>query len=99
MAAYIDIRVTGGNEEINELILLLSKIQYLGEVGAGRTIPVVVDGDGSGALRFSAKDGTGNEVFQQAMEIIRSGKILNGDREPFEDQVDDVKIEKHYIGE
>ncbi len=49
---YVEVKIYGGKLEINELLSLLAKIQHLGSVGATCTIPVTVDGDGSGQLKF-----------------------------------------------
>lgn len=48
----IDISVIGYEPELFEFLRLLQKIEYLGIVGASRSITVSVDGDGSGRLNF-----------------------------------------------
>lgn len=53
MAKYaITLKIYGERPEITEFLELCKKIEYLGNVGASREIPVRVDGDGSGRLRF-----------------------------------------------
>ena len=88
---YVDIRVTGGKEEINELLVLLTKIQVLGSVGSNRTIPVTVDGDGSARLRFETTSTEDNQIdkirdfnsIKKFIEEVESGEDISG----------------HYIGE
>ena len=85
---YVTVKISGGNSELNEVLNLLAKIQYLGSVGATCTIPVTVDGDGSGQLRFETLETEGN--------IIDNYKL-----ESFKTQVDSgaEKTENHWIGE
>ena len=92
-----NIEITGGSEEISEFIQLLAKIQMLGEAGANRTIPVAVDGDGSGQLSFMVKD-IKPEPIKELIKRSRSGKLLNMDSKSFEEQMDD-EMSTHYIGE
>lgn len=50
---FIDIRVTAlSDEDLVDFYKLLSKIQYCGDIGANRKIPIQVDGDGSGQYSF-----------------------------------------------
>jgi len=85
---YVTVKISGGNSELNEILNLLAKIQYLGSVGATCTIPVVVDGDGSGQLRF--------ETLETEENLIDSYKL-----ESFKIQVDSgaEQTEAHWIGE
>ena len=85
---YVTVKISGGNSELNEVLNLLAKIQYLGSVGATCTIPVTVDGDGSGQLRFETLETEGN--------LIDNYKL-----ESFKTQVDSgaEQTENHWIGE
>ena len=85
---YVTVKISGGNSELNEILNLLAKIQYLGSVGATCTIPVTVDGDGSGQLRF--------ETLETEENLIDSYKL-----ESFKTQVDSgtEQTEAHWIGE
>ncbi len=85
---YVTVKISGGNSELNEVLNLFAKIQYLGSVGATCTIPVVVDGDGSGQLRF--------ETLETKENLIDSYKL-----ESFKTQVDSgaEQTEAHWIGE
>ena len=88
---YVDIRVTGGKEEINELLVLLTKIQVLGSVGSNRTIPVTVDGDGSARLRFETTSTENNQI-----DKIRD---FNSIKKFIEEVESGEDISSHYIGE
>ena len=88
---YVDIRVTGGKEEINELLVLLTKIQVLGSVGSNRTIPVTVDGDGSARLRFETTSTENNQI-----DKIRD---FNSIKKFIEEVESGEDISEHYIGE
>jgi hypothetical protein len=85
---YIDVKISGGKSEISEILNLFAKIQYLGSVGATCTIPVVVDGDGSGQLRFQTLETDENWIDKFQLES-------------FKDQVGSgvEQTENHWIGE
>jgi len=85
---YINVKIEGGKSEISEILSLFAKIQYLGSLGATVTIPVVVDGDGSGQLKFTTTDTENN--------LINDFKI-----ESFKEEVNNgvEKTESHWIGE
>lgn len=87
---YLDIRVVGEKEEINELLIILRKIQWCGSVGAGRTIPIYVDGDGSGRLSFGLK-------INDKIKPIEKHVIL--DEEKMTKVSDGDDFETHWIGE
>ena len=88
---YVDIRVTGGKEEINELLVLLTKIQVLGSVVSNRTITVTVDGDGSARLRFETTSTEENQI-----DKIRE---FNSIKKFIEEVESGEDISEHYIGE
>jgi hypothetical protein len=54
---FVDIRVEGSESELIEFLKLCSVIEYLGQVGASRTIRLGVDGDGSARLKFVVVEG------------------------------------------
>jgi len=88
---YVDIRVSGGKPELQELLELLTKIQILGSIGSNRTIPVTVDGDGSARLRFETTSTEGDQI-----EKIKEFKSI----QKFISEVEeDEDISEHYIGE
>lgn len=92
------IEVIGGQEELNEFIQLLVKIQILGGEGANRTIPVAVDGDGSGQLTFKVQDISPEPVAKMVGSVLNNG-LLNMDKTSFMQQIDEGTLETHYIGE
>lgn len=94
---HIDIKIVGEEFEIKEFLQLLAKIQYLGTVGASRTIPVHIDGDGSGQLKFEVIGQP--EVMKKYQQLIAEEKLIGLDSETFKKQLDDTALEMHYIGE
>jgi len=80
---YIDIKVTGNKTDLKDFLLLCKKIEYLCIVGSSTEIPLHVDGDGSGDLRFDFK-GIEVEIDKEKME-----KELNTGN----------KLSSHFIGE
>lgn len=87
---YLDIRVLGlSDTDINEFLHLLVKIETLGEQGANRTIPVCVDGDGSGIFKFDILDKKLNRSYKTVKKDIKTN---------FTKEIND-KIKTHYIGE
>ena len=88
---YLDVRVSGGKEEIQELLELLTKIQILGSVGSNRTIPVTLDGDGSARLRFETTS-TENDQIEKIKEFRSIQKFISEVEEG-------ENISTHYIGE
>jgi hypothetical protein len=87
---YVDVRVSGGKEEIRELLELLTKIQILGSIGSNRTIPVTVDGDGSARLHFTTTSTDEDEV-KKIMEFKSIQKFISEVEEGGD-------ISEHYIG-
>lgn len=88
---YIDVRISGDKPEIQEMLELLTKIEILGSVGANRTIPVTVDGDGSARLSFKTLNTEENQI--ERMREFRSIEKFIKEVESGED------ISGHYIGE
>jgi hypothetical protein len=85
---YVNVEISGGKSEVNEILILLAKIQYLGAVGATCTIPVVVDGDGSGQLRFKTLETEGNLIDNYKLEGFKN-QVGSGAE----------KMTDHWIGE
>ena len=85
---YVNVKIEGGKSEINEILSLFAKIQYLGSVGSTVTIPVVVDGDGSGQLKFTTTDTENNLINDFKIESFKK-EVNNGVEE----------IESYCIGE
>lgn len=87
---YIDIRITGEHEELRELLVILRKLQWCGDIGAGRTLPIYIDGDGSGRLSFDIKK---DEKFVNIRDFV------NLDSEKMKKVSDGDDFETHWIGE
>jgi len=91
--ARINIEVIGDSTEILEFVALCGKIELLGHFGANRTIPVTVDGDGSGQLLFKA-----NATVDGKENVDLIGIWKTKQSENFESEVDS-EIKEHHIGE
>lgn len=93
MKKHIDIRVTAlGEEELKEFIIALRKIQWCGNVGASRTLPIHIDGDGSGGMKFEIINKAGDEM-------IDISTIVNLDEKAMDKVAYGDDFETHYIGE
>ena len=92
----LNIEIIGEETEILEFAALCSKIEILGSIGASRTIPLDVDGDGSARLRFKIIAPT----KKGDRDLMEEWKKLN-----FKSFLADVesnssgKLKTHYIGE
>jgi len=104
MKTKLDITVIGGKEEIKELLIVLSKIEWLGRIGAGRKIPIVVDGDGSADLKFYIKNippsEDGKPVDSKWIEDCTSIlELVELDPDKLKKVGDGDDFEEQYIGE
>ena len=52
------VKISGHETDVNTIITMLRHMEYLGEVGASRSILVRVDGDGFGRIRVYNEDGS-----------------------------------------
>ena len=52
------VEISGHETDVNTIITMLRHMEYLGEVGASRSILVRVDGDGFGRIRVYNEDGS-----------------------------------------
>lgn len=92
---YIDLRVTAISEEdLKDFLIALRKIQYCGDVGANRMIPIRVDGDGSGQIDVEIHKG---ELESPSMKNLRD--LVNLDEAKLEKVIEGNDFETHYIGE
>jgi hypothetical protein len=90
MSVYVDIRVIALDEEVlKEIMIALRKMEWCGSVGAGRTLPIYIDGDGAGRLNFQVikKEGTTNISDIVKLDEDKIKKVRSGD-----------DFETHYIG-
>jgi len=82
---YIDLRVTAiSDEDLKDFLIALRKIQWCGDVGASRTLPIHIDGDGSGSIDVSIFDENSESGFKNLREIIildetKMKKVSEGD--------------------
>lgn len=89
---YVDIRVTAPSDaDLRELLMLLAKIEECGRQGMSRTIPVQVDGDGSGQYRFVMLEGKS--------ESANVSDIVTLDKEKMKQVEEGKDFETVYLGE
>lgn len=92
---FIDLRITAISEtDLKDFLIALRKLQYCGDIGANRLLPIQIDGDGSGTIDIEMHI---EEITNTKLKNIR--KIINLDKIKLEsvDNGDDFEI--HYIGE
>jgi hypothetical protein len=90
MSKFLDIRISGEDEEIRELLIILRKIEWCGDVGAGRSMPIYIDGDGSARLSFEYKNGD---------ELKPISELVKLDKKALDKVSDGEDFQEHYIGE
>lgn len=84
---YLDIRVTAlSDEDLNDFLILLRKINECGIQGMNRTIEVQVDGDGSGQYDFN-------------IDGISINDMILLDPEETQNVIDGKENFKSYLGE
>ena len=93
----LDLVVTGSNEEIKELLILLRKIQWCGRTGSSRTIPIHVDGDGSARLDFYVNNKEFDPNWIDTCKDIK--EIVSLDLDKMKKVADGDDFETQYIGE
>ena len=91
----VDIRVTAISEtDLKEFMSALRKIQFCGELGMNRLIPIMVDGDGSGRINVEVHTIENTDPrLRNLNEIV----ILGGDK--LQKVIDGDDFETHFIGE
>ncbi len=82
----VDIRVTGLMSTLKEFVRVLAYLQKCSRLGTCRTIPVQIDGDGSGKIKFAIIDPDGGEPTELDVSQIKIPE-------------DGSDIETQYIGE
>lgn len=91
---YIDLRITAiSDEDLKDFLIALRKIQWCGDAGASRTLPLHIDGDGSGAIDVSIFDDDSESGFKNLREIV------NLDETKMKKVSDGDDFETHWIGE
>lgn len=92
---FIDLRITAiSDEDLKDFLIALRKIQYCGDVGANRLLPIRIDGDGSGAIDIEIHT---KENAYTKLKNIR--EFVNLDMDKLQKVSDGYDFETHYIGE
>jgi phage-related protein len=92
---YVDIRITAtSDEDLREFLIALRKIQFCGDIGANRLIPIQIDGDGSGQIDIEVHT---KELKNTQLKNIR--KIVALDQDKLKKVKDGEDFETHYVGE
>lgn len=92
---FIDLRITAiSDEDLKDFLIALKKIQYCGDVGANRLLPIRIDGDGSGVIDIEIHT---KENADTKLKNIR--EVVNLDMDKLQKVSDGDDFETHYIGE
>jgi len=92
---FIDLRITAiSDEDLKDFLIALRKIQYCGDVGANRLLPIQIDGDGSGGINVEMHE---KEITDVKLKNLR--EIVNLDENKMKSVDDGHDFETHYIGE
>lgn len=95
MSKYIDLRITALSDiDLKDFLIALRKIQYCGDVGANRLLPIQVDGDGSGFINVEMHKNDINDV-----ELTNIRDFINLDESALKKVDDGDDFETHFIGE
>ena len=71
----VQLKIYGDDAQILQFLELCKKMEYMGNIGSSRLVPVYVDGDGRGRLRFdfgNFKADIDKQEFQK--EIHKNGR-------------------------
>jgi len=91
---YIDLRITAiSDEDLKDFLIALRKIQWCGDVGASRTIPLHIDGDGSGSIDVDVFDESSEGGFKNLRDMV------NLDENKMKKVSDGEDFETQWIGE
>lgn len=92
---FIDLRITAiSDEDLRDFMIALRKIQYCGDIGANRLLPIQIDGDGSGAIDIEIHT---KEITDTKLKNIR--EVVNLNQRKLQKVIDGDDFETHYIGE
>jgi len=92
---FIDLRITAiSDEDLKDFLIALRKIQYCGDVGANRLLPIQIDGDGSGGINIEMHE---KEIGDVKLKNLR--EIVNLDENKTKNVDDGHDFETHCIGE
>jgi len=92
---FIDVRITGiSDTDLKDFMIALRKIQYCGDIGANRLLPIQIDGDGSGGFNIEMHT---EEITNTKLKNLR--EIVNLDKSKLQKVNDGYNFEVHYLGE
>ena len=92
---HIDIRITAiSDTDLKDFMIALRKIQYCGDVGVNRLLPIQVDGDGSGQINVEMHT---KEIKNIKLKNLR--EIVNLDENELNKVSDGNDFKTHHIGE
>ncbi|MCK9544737.1 MAG: hypothetical protein M0R03_22185 [Novosphingobium sp.] len=92
---FIDVRITGISEtDLKDFMIALRKIQYCGDIGANRLLPIQIDGDGSGGFDIEMHT---EEITNIKLKNLK--EIVNLDKSKLQKVNDGDDFEVHYLGE
>jgi len=95
MRKHIDLRITAiSDEDLKDFLIALRKIQYCGDIGGNRLIPIRVDGDGSGQIDVEIHE---SELTSTKLKNLRD--LVNLDEAKLQSVNDGNDFETQYIGE
>ncbi len=95
MRKFIDLRITAiSDEDLKDFLIALRKIQYCGDIGANRLLPIRIDGDGSGHIDVEIYK---SELNSPKLKNLRD--LINLDEEKLKKVNDGDDFDTQYIGE
>ncbi len=95
---FIDLRITANSDQdLTDFLVALRKIQYCGDIGANRLLPIQIDGDGSGGIDIEIHTEEIINLDRSKLKNIR--EIINLDESKLKKVNDGNNFETHYIGE
>ena len=95
MRKHIDLRITAiSDEDLKDFLIALRKIQYCGDIGANRLLPIRIDGDGSGQIDVEIHE---SELNSLKLKNLRD--LVNLDEEKLQIVNDGGDFDTQYIGE
>jgi hypothetical protein len=95
MRKFIDLRISAiSDEDLKDFLIALRKIQYCGDIGANRLLPIRIDGDGSGQINVEIIH---DELNSPKLKNLRD--LINLDEEKLKRVNDGDDFDTQYIGE
>jgi hypothetical protein len=92
---FIDVRISAlSDADLKDVIISLRKIQYCGEIGSNSLLPIQIDGDGSGIIKFEIHK---NEIPNPNLKNFKDFVELNSDE--MDRVLNGEYFKTHWIGE